>query len=254
MYATERHEAIAGLVRQHGRVAVADVAAQFGVTTETVRRDLAALERAGLLRRVHGGAVPTSALTVVERAVADRDADRAEVKDRIARAALDLVPHGGSIALDAGTTTVRLARLLPTDSPLLVVTSAVPVAAQLAGAGAIDLHLIGGRVRGTTHAAVGPEALRAVEALRVDTAFVGANGITPDHGLTTPDHDEAALKRALVAAGRRVVVLADASKIGSEHLVRFAQLDEVDVLVTDASAPRRDLKSFEARGVEVVVA
>ncbi|PWJ50215.1 transcriptional regulator, DeoR family [Quadrisphaera granulorum] len=254
MYATERHELITGLVRQHGRIGVADVAAQFGVTTETVRRDLAVLEKAGLLRRVHGGAVPTTALSVVERAVADRDVEHADVKERIARAALDLVPSGGSIALDAGTTTVRLARLLPLDSPLLVVTSAVPVAAQLAGAGRIDLHLVGGRVRGTTQAAVGPEALASLGALRVDTAFVGTNGLTADHGLTTPDHDEAALKRALVAAGRRVVVLADASKLGQEHLVRFAGLDQIDVLVTDSSAPRRELKSLEARGVEVLVA
>ena len=106
MYAEERHEAIAGLVRSNGRISVSEVASTFGVTTETVRRDLAQLERAGLLRRVHGGAVPTSALALAEQALEARDVAHAAQKDRIARAALELLPAvGGTVLLDAGTTT-----------------------------------------------------------------------------------------------------------------------------------------------------
>ena len=255
MYAEERHEAIAGLVRQRGRIAVSEVASSFGVTTETVRRDLAQLERAGLLRRVHGGAVPTSALALAEQALDARDSSMAAQKDRIARAAVEHVPgRGGSVLLDAGTTTARLAGLLPTDRQLLVITHAVPVAARLAGVPGIALHMIGGAVRGTTQAAVGPDTVQALSDLRADVAFVGTNALLPGYGLSTPNADEAAVKRALVRAGRQVVVLADSSKLGEDNLVRFTDLDSVDVLITDDGAPAETVSALEAGGVEVVIA
>ena len=255
MYAEERHEAIAGLVRERGRIAVSDVASSFGVTTETVRRDLATLERAGLLRRVHGGAVPTSALALAEQGLADRDASQAAQKDRIARAALELVPgSGGSVLLDAGTTTGRLAALLPTDRELLVITHAVPLAARLAGCPGIALQVIGGTVRGSTQAAVGPDTVQALSDLRADVVFVGTNALRPGYGLTTPNSEEAAVKRALVRAGRQVVVLADSSKIGQENLVRFTPMDAVDVVITDDRIAKADLRALQDDGVEVVVA
>lgn len=235
-------------------MSVTEIAQEYGVTAETVRRDLGHLERAGLLRRVHGGAVPTAALTVVEPGVAERDASMAAAKDRIATAALDLLPEaGGSLLLDGGTTTARLARLLPTDRDLTVVTNSVPIAARLAGSPAVHLHLLGGRVRGITQAAVGEETVRALAELRVDVAFLGTNAVSA-HGLTTPDADEAAGKRAMVRAGRRVVALADSSKFGREHLVRFAPTDAVDVLVTDSGADEAAVAELRGGDVAVVVA
>ncbi len=255
MYAEERHDAIAGLVRSRGRIAVSDVATTFGVTTETVRRDLAQLERAGLLRRVHGGAVPTSSLALAEQALDARDVAHGAQTDRIARAALELVPgSGGSVLLDAGTTTGRLAALLPTDRDLLVITHAVPLAARLAGCPGISLQVVGGAVRGSTQAAVGADTVQALADLRADVVFVGTNALLPGHGLTTPNAEEAAVKRALVRAGRQVVVLTDSSKIGQEQLVRFAELSAVDVLVTDDGISDADRAAIEADGVEVVVA
>lgn len=255
MYAEERHEAIAGLVRSHGRIAVSEVASTFGVTTETVRRDLATLERAGLLRRVHGGAVSTASLALAEPALDARDNAQATQKDRIARAALELVPGtGGSVLLDAGTTTGRLAALLPTDRDLLVITHAVPLAARLAGCPGISLQVVGGAVRGSTQAAVGAETVAVLADLRADVVFVGTNGLVPGSGLSTPNTEEAAVKRALVRAGRQVVVVTDSSKIGVEQLVRFAPLSAVDVLVTDDGIADTDRAALEADGVEVVVA
>jgi DeoR family fructose operon transcriptional repressor len=255
VYAEERHQAIAGLVVQQGRVAVSEIAASFSVTTETVRRDLAQLERAGLLRRVHGGAVPTAALAGAERLLAERDTAQAAQKDRIARAALELLPPtGGSVLLDAGTTTGRLAALLPTDRRLLVITHAVPLAARLAGLPGIALLLLGGRVRGETQAAVGVETVRALQDLRADVAFVGTNGLLPGHGLSTPNAEEAEVKRALVAAGRQVVVLADSTKLDREHLVRFAPLEAVDVLVTDDGIHDDTARALQAAGLDVVIA
>ncbi len=255
MYAGERQQAIATLVTEQGRVAVTAVAEQFGVTTETVRRDLAVLERAGVLRRVHGGAVPVGALTLVETALAERHTTRAEAKRKIAAAALDLLPgSGGSVLLDGGSTTAALADVLPADRSLFVATNSVPIAARLAGAPGVTLHVLGGRVRGITQSAVGETPVRALAELRVDVAFLGTNGITADHGLTTPDEAEASVKRAMVRAGQQVVVLADSSKLGREHLVRFASLDDVDVVVTDGAAEPRVLDELDAAGVEVVVA
>lgn len=255
MYAEERHTAIASLLLQQGRVTVAEVAAAYGVTTETVRRDLAQLERAGLLRRVHGGAVSTASLTAVEPHLQDRDSTRAAQKDAVAKAALALLPGpGGSVLLDAGTTTSRLASMLPADRRLLVVTHAVPIAARLAGAAGIALQVVGGQVRGTTQAAVGPEAVRAFGDLRADVAFVGTNALSPDHGLSTPNADEAAVKRALVGAARRVVVLADSAKLGRDDLVRFAETAAVDVLVTDDGIADRDARALRKADVEVVIA
>jgi len=255
MYAEERQQAMAQLVTERGRVSVNEIADQFDVTTETVRRDLSVLERIGLLRRVHGGAVPATALAVMEAGLGERDQANTSEKDRIARAALDLLPAAnGTVLLDAGSTTSRLASVLPRDHRLTVVTHAVPVAARLAGSGQVELHLLPGRVRPTTQAAVGAETVEALQRLRADVAFLGTNALSLDHGLSTPDHEEAATKRAMVTAGRRTVCLADSSKIGTEAPVRFAEIAELDVLVTDDGITAADRRAWERAGVEVVVA
>jgi DeoR family fructose operon transcriptional repressor len=254
MYAEERQQAIARSVSRAGRMSVAELADTYRVTTETIRRDLSSLERAGLVRRVHGGVVPADALTVLETGVSDRDRANAAEKDRIATQALELVPEGGSVVLDAGTTTARLAGLLPLDQELEVLTHSVPIAGRLAGHPGLRLRLLPGRVRATTQAAVGPETVEALRRLRSDVAFLGTNGISVTHGLSTPDHDEAAVKHAIVTGARKVVLLADADKLGQEHLVRFAELGDVDVLVTDSRATADELAPIEAAGVKVVIA
>ncbi|MGW4242842.1 DeoR/GlpR family DNA-binding transcription regulator [Nocardia sp. NPDC004722] len=255
MYAEERQQAIAELVGHRGRVSVIELAAQFDVTTETVRRDLAALDRLGLLRRVHGGAVPASVLTTLELDTGEREHTRAAEKDRIAKAALDfLPPTGGSILLDAGTTTARIAGRLPGDRELVAVTNSLPIAMRLSGFPGGRTQLLGGRVRGITQAAVGADTLRTLGELRVDVAFVGTNALTVGHGLSTPDPDEAAVKRAMVASAHRVVVVADSSKVGREDLVRFAAITDIDVLVTDADLLPASREELCALGIEVITA
>ena len=255
MYAEERQQAIAELVAQRGRLSVNALAAEYAVTTETVRRDLSVLERAGVVRRVHGGAVPAGRLTALESKVGDRDLAHSDEKDRIARKAVELLPpSGGSVLLDAGTTTARLAMLVPHGLPLTVVTNAVPIAARLAGSSHVNLHLLPGRVRPTTHAAVGEDTVAALDRLRADVAFIGANGLSIGHGLSTPDHAEAAAKHAMVAGAHRVVALVDSSKIGLEHTVRFAKLSDIDVVITDSGIEPADLRALRDHDVEVLVA
>lgn len=255
MYAEERQQAIAALIAHRGRVSVAEVSEQFDVTTETVRRDLAVLDRMGLVRRVHGGAVPAAALTAIELGTGEREHSRAAEKDRIAKAALAfLPPTGGSVLFDAGTTTARIAAQLPADRELVAITNSMPIAVRLSGYAGVRLHLLGGRVRGVTQAAVGADTLRTLGDLRVDVAFIGTNALTLGHGLSTPDPDEAAVKRAMVASAHRVVVVADSSKVGREDLMRFATIADIDVLVTDDEllpAVRNELSEF---GIDVVTA
>ncbi|NKY41203.1 DeoR family transcriptional regulator [Cellulomonas septica] len=251
MYAPERHQQILARARAEGRVDVTALADELDVTPETIRRDLTALERHGLVRRVHGGAIPVERLGF-EPGIADREGLLAGEKERIAKAALDELPDGGAVIFDAGTTTVRLAELLPNDRELTVVTHALPVATVLATRPGITLHLVGGTVRGRTLAAVGTWAVRALDDIHADVAFVGTNGLSVEHGLTTPDLAEAAVKRALVTNARRTVVLADHTKLGRVDFAHVVPLSAVDTLVTDTGAEPELVDEIEAAGTRVV--
>lgn len=267
MFAEERQQLIVGLITASGRASVTDLAERFSITTETVRRDLAALETAGSVRRVHGGAVSPDRFSTNEESILVRTDQRQPEKTRIAEAALALIPQDrtGSILIDAGSTTEALAELLAartvataaTSGPaaeLVVITHSLPVATKLSGEPGIALHLLGGKVRGITQAAVGQSTVEAARRIRPDIAFIGTNGIHAAFGLSTPDPEEAAVKAAFVQSARRIVVLADSSKLDAETLVQFASLKDLDTLITDTK-PSQDLADALAdAGVEVVVA
>ncbi|TYD00668.1 DeoR/GlpR transcriptional regulator [Arthrobacter echini] len=255
MFAEERYRQISNLVSADGRVTVAGLSTHFGITRETVRRDLALLENDGVLRRVHGGAIAGGSPTTNEPSLTSRSSRHEAEKQRIALAALALVPERGAVVLDAGTTTGALAALLAEESrpELAVVTHCLPIAAILSGAG-LGVELLGGRVRALTSAAVGSGTLAHLDRLRADIAFIGANGLAAGFGLSTPDGDEAAVKTAIIRSARRVVLLTDSSKFDEETLVGFAHLEDIDVLITDR-APREPLSAALADAdVEVIVA
>ncbi|NLU70058.1 DeoR/GlpR family DNA-binding transcription regulator [Streptomyces sp. HNM0574] len=250
MYAPERQQEILRLAHERGRVDVPSLAGEFQVTPETVRRDLKALDRSGLVRRVHGGAIPAGRLDF-EPDLSEREASATDEKDRIVRAALDELPSDGSVVLDAGSTTARVAAGLPVDCALTIVTHALPLAARLTDHPGIDLHVVGGRVRHRTRAAVDAWALRTYGEINADVALVATNGFSPESGLTTPDLAEAAVKRALIAAARRVVLLADSSKFGEEHFARFGDLSQIDLLITDTGLRSEDAGAIERHGTQV---
>lgn len=251
MYAEERQQRILQQAREQGRVEVAALTTLLGVTSETVRRDLTALERHGLLRRVHGGAIPLERLGF-EPGIAARDAVLTAEKERIAKAALDELPAEGSILLDAGTTTARLADALPSDRELTVVTNSLPIAMKLSTRPNLTMLFLGGRVRGRTLAAVDVWATRALEDTFVDVAFIGTNGFSVERGLTTPDSTEAAVKAAMIASARRAIVLADHTKFGNDNLIRFGSLEDVELLITDSGLDKSFVPTIEATGVQVV--
>lgn len=253
MYQEERQAAILERARSKGRVDVGELAVDFDVTPETVRRDLTALERHGFLRRVHGGAIPVERLGF-EPGLQTRDATMGAEKERIARAALAELPLDGAILLDAGTTTARLADILPPDRELTVVTNGLPIAMKLSARPNVNVLTIGGRVRGRTLASVDQWALRVLAETYVDVAFLGSNGISVERGLTTPDVAEAAVKRAMLRAARRAVVLADHTKVGNDCFARFGRLDEVDTIVTDEGLDLELAADLQAAGPRVVLA
>ncbi|HLV74669.1 DeoR family transcriptional regulator [Actinomadura hallensis] len=251
MYAEERQQAILALARSKGRVDVVALAEEFSVTTETIRRDLTVLERAGTVRRVHGGAMPVERLGF-EPELAARDAVMTEEKQRIAKAALEELPAEGSIIVDAGTTTARFVQMLPTDRELTVIVNSPPHASVLAARPNLTVIILGGRVRGRTLATVDDWVLRPLADLWVDVAFMATNGCSVERGLTTSDQAEAAVKRAMIASSRRRVLLADRTKIGNDHLVRFADLSDIDVLITDTGLDTDLAADLAAVGPEIV--
>ncbi|WP_347975783.1 DeoR/GlpR family DNA-binding transcription regulator [Microbacterium sp. ProA8] len=259
MYATERHEQIELLLAAQGRVGVVELAERFDVTTETIRRDLDHLESSGALRRVHGGAVGRERASTREPSLAERLEHHGRAKEAIGRRALDALgpDFTGSVFLDAGTTTAAVATALAprvARGHMEVVTHSLTLGHALAAVPGASLSLVGGRVRGLTAAAVGADTVRAVAGLRPDVAFVGTNGVSATFGLSTPDPDEAAVKRAIVASARRVVVVADAEKLGAELLVGFASLSDIDVLVTDAAPDAELADALAEADVEVWLA
>ncbi|MFC0714339.1 DeoR/GlpR family DNA-binding transcription regulator [Cellulomonas biazotea] len=258
MLATQRQEHILGVVRAHGAARVADLVEALDVSDMTVRRDIAELARAGLVRRVHGGAVAPDAggrPTDEPGFEAKRAWAQAE-KRAIAQAALATVEPGQAIALSAGTTTHLLAELLaatPTLRPLTVVTNSVGAADVLhhaaPGTDRLEVILTGG-VRTPSDALVGPVADAALARLRVDRTYLGVHGLDAD-GLTTPNLAEAATNRALLACAAATTVVADHSKWGVTGLARIATLDEIDLLLTDDALTDDARTAAEATGARV---
>jgi DeoR/GlpR family transcriptional regulator of sugar metabolism len=242
--ASQRQDRIVAEVRAHGAVRVADLVEQLDVSEMTIRRDITELDRAGLVRRVHGGAVSpdTAGRPADEPGFEAKSTWATAEKDAIAAVAATTIEPGQAVALSAGTTTHLLAQRIAADPalrPLTVVTNSLPVAETLhhaaPGAGPLDVILTGG-TRTPSDALVGPVADAALATLRVDRLFLGVHGLDAS-GLMTPNLAEAATDRALIRAAAAVTVLADHSKWGVVGLAHIAPLDEVDLLVTDDALP-----------------
>lgn len=251
LYAPQRHDEIVAAARRAGRVEVNALAEQLEVTPETIRRDLAALERLGKIRRVHGGALPMVE-TEPEPSLLDRLGRHSQAKERIAARAILELPSRGTVLLDSGTTTLAMARALPLDAELDVVTNSVAIAAILGDYPGLDVHMLGGAIRRRTGACVGHWAVEALQRLCVDVAFIGVNGFSLQRGMTTPDEAEAAVKRAMVMSSRRPIIVADSSKAGQERLHRFADTDDIALLITDDALDEETASAFDTAGMEVI--
>ncbi|HKH11348.1 MAG TPA: DeoR/GlpR family DNA-binding transcription regulator [Rubrobacter sp.] len=254
MLAEQRRRAILDELETVGGVSVSALSERLRVSDMTVRRDLEELSARNLLRKVHGGAVPVQKTAAEPHFVQKQALNRPE-KQAIARAAARLVGDGDTVAFSAGTTTWHVAEALRRGhEDLTFITNSTNIALTLQEAGWERILLSGGSFRTPSDALVGPFADRTLRTLNADVLFLGAHGVNPDAGLTTPNTAEAETDRCLVEAAQRVVVVADHSKLGVVALAKIVPLGKVDVLITDDGTPAEVLREIELLGVRVIVA
>jgi DeoR/GlpR family transcriptional regulator of sugar metabolism len=249
--AEERRRGILESARRSGSVDVGKLAADLGVSKETVRRDLNRLEGHGLVRRTHGGAHAVESAGY-ETTLAFRTTVHVPEKSRIAAAAAELLGDAETVFVDEGYTPQLIAAALPRDRPLTVVTSSLATAGDLASAENITVLLLGGRVRGGTLATVAPWAVRMLSGFVIDLAYVGANGISREYGLTTPEPAVSEVKAQVMRAARRRVFSGVHTKFGAASFCRFADVTEFEAIVTDAGLPAAEAQRYSLLGPEVI--
>jgi len=253
VFAQERQRHIARLVEEHGRVRVGDLAARFGVSTVTIRKDLVELERQGLLVRAHGGAL-SAGRDDAERAFDIRERLQRDEKDAIGAMAASLVDDGESIALDASTTALALARHLKVARPwanLTVITNGLRIAAELAGYPGITVVMPGGFVRWEALSVVGPLGDGLFRKVNVQKAFMGAAGFTIASGLSDATPDEAQIKRLMVGGAHEVIAIVDHTKWQRAAFATFCRTEELTTVLSDDGAPRAMVDELETRGIGV---
>lgn len=254
MLAPQRQRLIMQEIQLHGGVRVSDLVRRFGVSTMTIRRDLEALSMRGFVQKVHGGATLPMMRATDEPGFAVKSSRQLAEKDAIAAAAAAMISPGSSVAISAGTTTFAMARHLIDIPGLTVVTNSIPVADVLHQSQSLDRTVIlTGGVRTPSNALVGTVAISALRSLHVDMVFMGVHGMDDKAGLTTPNLLEAETNQAMIGSGGGFVVLADHTKWSTVGLSRFADLADVDVVVSDdlLPAPARDAINHVTRLVTV---
>jgi len=246
----DRQRAIYMLALRQGSVDVADLAQRHGVTTETIRRDLSDMQSRQLLHRVHGGAVPVERMNH-EPLVEARDMVNADEKLRIATKAVAELPERGSVIIDSGSTGQRLAEVFPVDRDIHVVTNALLTALTLSRRGLRELTVLGGAVRTKRHAMVDDTTRAELQAMAIDVLFMSCDGLSFQHGLTTPYREEYTIKRAMIEHAHRVVAMVDYSKFRNVQMFGFASFDEIDVVVTDTRADKEAIDFLTGQGITV---
>lgn len=251
VYALERRRLIAGAMEEKGRVSVAELARRLGVSQVTIRKDLESLESEQRLIRTHGGAIAAER-SAAELAFEIRERRERGEKQAIGAAAAAMVASGDSIALDASTTALHMARHLRAHTELSVLTNGLHIAAELAALPGISVLMPGGRVRWEAFSLVGSWGDALLSGVNIQRAFVGATGFTLEAGLTDVTEEEAALKRHIVAAARHVIAMIDHTKWDRVGVATFCPLEQISLIITDTAAPARLVATIRERGIEVV--
>jgi DeoR family glycerol-3-phosphate regulon repressor len=245
-----RHRRIIEAAARRGRVSVDELVAMLDVTPQTIRKDLNDLCSQGVLSRTHGGAVLGSGTENVGYEA--RRFLRVDVKRAIGQAAADLIPDGASLFINIGTTTEEVARALARRSGLLVITNNLNVVDILIGNSGIEVIVVGGRVRHSDRAAIGPSAVEFIRDFKVDYAVIGTSAIDEDGSLLDFDLNEVQVSHAIVANARSTILVADQSKLSRNAPVRVGHMQSIDIFVTDPIENERLAESCEANEVRVV--
>lgn len=254
LFAEERRAEIVRLVNESKKVLVPDLIEHFSVSPATIRGDLRDLETAGLIKRTHGGAIPSDFSKVgFEPDSSAKNVEHLAEKRLIAHKAAAMVEDGDIIILDTGTTTLEMARLLRDKRNVTVIVNDIEIALCLEPFEGINVIVIGGTLRKKFHCTIGPFAAGLLSELNVDKAFLGTNAFSAQKGCTTPDINTAEIKKIMVQVAAQVIVLCDSSKIGKNSFVQFVPTQEIDALITDDQVDERLLQELTEQGVEVHV-
>ncbi|MBI9050553.1 MAG: DeoR/GlpR transcriptional regulator [Anaerolineaceae bacterium] len=249
MLAAERRNIILQLLNEEGRVQAADLSVRLGTCEDTIRRDLRALDAEGSLQRVHGGALMRSP---AEARFSDRQRMVSAEKLEIAQKAAQLIEPAMVVFLSGGTTNAQLASLLPKNFMATIITNNPAVAVALTDHTQIDLILVGGRVLKRTMVSVGVETVDMLRTMRADMCMLGVCSVHAEVGLSIPDQEEVAVQQAMIANAAEVVALVSQSKLNTASHFHVADIEEVNTIVTEASAPNEVLQPYRDLEIEII--
>ena len=254
IFAEERREQILQLLKENSKLLVSELCVHFNVSPATIRNDLRDLEADGKLKRTHGGAIPVGKASF-ELNSQQKEVSHKNEKQRIAQMAASLIEDGDTIALDTGTTTQELARLIIDKRNLSIVTNDLIIASYMENNSTANVILIGGTVRKGFHCTIGPSAQLQLAEYNVDKVFMAANGISLEKGITTPGIDMAEVKKTMMSIAARVIFLSDSSKFGRVSFVKFANLGDIDVIVTDEGVGKSTITQLKSENdsLEVLI-
>jgi DeoR family transcriptional regulator, fructose operon transcriptional repressor len=249
----KRHLELVELVRASGQMTVNELSNHFGVSSDTIRRDLDLLANQGLLKRTHGGAVAMDNLVQQDSTFMQRMSTRVSAKKRIARAASQLISDGETLLLNGGSTTRLFAAELSSKRNLTIVTNNLTVPTTLAAKCVRDVYVLGGRYKEDAQVTIGPVGFVSAGTITVDSAVIGVGGITAE-GLTTTVLEEASVILGMINAARRTIVLADASKLGHSTFAQIAPLERIGTLVTDEEPPGDLAQALKEARIDLIIA
>ncbi|KAK44377.1 DeoR faimly transcriptional regulator [Caballeronia jiangsuensis] len=249
MLTSQRKKAILDALKRDGQVLATELSARFGVSEDTVRRDLRELAAEGLLQRVHGGALPASPAIAP---FARREEMESDAKRRIAKKAAEMIAPGQVVIVDGGTTSALLVRQLPENLRATIVTHSPSVAVALAEHASVEVVLIGGKLYKHSIVTVGAAAVEAMSHIHADIYFMGVTGVHPTAGLTTGDFEEAHIKRALAARAAETVVLASAAKLNAASAYKIGGIELAQTIIVEEAADTKLTEPIEQAGITVL--
>ena len=249
----ERQKQILSLLTRQQRLSVAEIVAQFAISEATARRDLESLASQGKVQRVHGGVIAVEQAPP-ELPILERESEQLDEKIRIARAASDLVFDKETVFLGSGSTVLEVARHLRNRRNLTVITNSLPVLNTLVGINGITVISLGGMLRDSELSFIGHITEQALTEVRADKVIMGTRGVSLEHGLTNDYLQETLTDRAIMKIGRKVIIVADHTKVNRVATALLAPLDSMQTFVTDSNADKKFIQALKKNGIEVIVA
>lgn len=251
MFAQQRQQIISEILKEKSSIKVNEISLMLNVSESTIRRDLQEMEEKNLLTRTHGGAVGLDNKTNYEPSFQDKKDERIEQKKKIAETASEFIQDGDTIIMDSGTTTLELAKRIKAKN-LTIITNSIDIASELSSNKDMEIIVTGGSLRVNTRAMVGNMAEAVLRNFRVDKVFLGANGISIEEGITTPNYSEAQTKKIMMNHAKKVIVMADSSKFENVSFSVICPVKAVSMIITSDDIDKRIIEEYEEVGVEII--